>query len=362
MTRKLLSLCFLLLAGQALASDACEQRIIAEIPDFLQQYPLSLNAAGQVFPVSADNAEVCVALSSLNISPRAFSTARIALVISDGKQHMEHLLFSFSHVEAEEVRVGFPSTVISRLCPIECGYAEYRYLQQHSRVQQIIADYQQQVADLVARDPAAIFDRQQLATLDFSGLRQTSIVTDEFPEPLPTYSNPELPDDYFFMAGSTATFMNPLRNKDEGYQARMSSQRQPFEYLTDANMPGETVLAHWVRYAHQHTLDTDNFFELFSSRFKATHGETIVQNPDLQIAVSYLIQIYPRMSRGNNGWDGLARVQFNYRDQFERNGDQLWLENRLEQIRFVYENGAWRLDHMCQIDRRTFQPCAPVDA
>lgn len=358
MKKTLLTFSLLMLTNQAMAEASCEQKLVADIPDFLQQYQLSLSVAGQSFPVTADSSEVCVSRRSLNIYPRAFSNARVALVIANGEQQMEHLLFSYSHLAADEVKVGFPSTVISMLCPTsECGYSEYLYLQQNSQVQKIAADYQQQVADLVAHDPEAIFDRSKLMALDNSGLRQTSILTDAFPEPFPAYSNPDLPDDYFFMAGSSASFMDPLMTRILTTEAR-----QPFENLTDADMPGEQVLAYWMRYAHQHVPDVDNFAELFSTRFQVVHFPTIRQTPSLLIALGDVIQVYPRLSSRPQDWDALSRVQFNYHGQFERNGNQLWLESNSEQIGFVYEKGAWRLDHICQMDRSTFEICATPEA
>ncbi|MEE2002260.1 hypothetical protein QWY20_12420 [Alkalimonas sp. MEB108] len=160
----------------------------------------------------------------------------------------------------------------------------------------------------------------------------------------------------------------PVWNKiDEGialvdsyHQSFRQNQRQPFAALTNRDLTGDMVISHWIRYAHQHAPQFEDYNQLFSTNLKSKIAEQPEANASTLYNINTLIAVYPRL-RGSDG-TGTARLRFEYMDAFSRVGDQLWLSNGIDHIVFLYENGAWRLDQICRIAADSYQLCPIIPA
>lgn len=130
---------------------------------------------------------------------------------------------------------------------------------------------------------------------------------------------------------------------EEETEALLMRHDAPFVALTQRELGFGELMAHWGRNAYAHTQSPEKFQALFSERYKREDMPELLSDRALDRSLSRILARINRAAMGDLD-AGFRHVLHEYQGLGERQGDSYTFADGLERLRFVYEQGAWRLD------------------
>lgn len=130
----------------------------------------------------------------------------------------------------------------------------------------------------------------------------------------------------------------------------LNSNRTDFKSLTFSNMPQQEVVANWYRNAYHYTDNADKFAALFTKQLRKKLYAEIFNNRKLDKSLSKIVSLYGRMSLVDSDSRAYQRILNEYQYAAAKQNNKIIVNDALEQLVFVYENGMWRLDAFNMLD------------
>ncbi len=125
----------------------------------------------------------------------------------------------------------------------------------------------------------------------------------------------------------------------------------PFKNLTQRDISCGDLMGYWSYTAyHQAELNNkEDFATLFSQKYLQQTAPTLWQQKSADKSVSYLVSMFNILLPRENA-EKMKRVKGEFDNTAQLQGNQYHLNDGFMDVTFVYEQGAWRLDHIKLFD------------
>jgi hypothetical protein len=144
-----------------------------------------------------------------------------------------------------------------------------------------------------------------------------------------------------------------VADAEQYYQDYVSNKGDtPFEDLNHAKQSFDLLLANWTISAYLNYKDEQVFSALFSERFKREDVPNISRESDKALSQLMFMPGYFAMMNIEKGYENIQR---NYYGLLNDSATEYHFKDELHSVSFIYEEGAWRLDHVSQIPMNHYE-------
>ncbi|ABS09669.1 hypothetical protein [Shewanella baltica] len=140
---------------------------------------------------------------------------------------------------------------------------------------------------------------------------------------------------------------------EQYYQDYVSNKGDtPLEDLNHAKQSFDLLLANWTISAYLNYKNEQVFSALFSERFKREDVPNISRESDKALSQLMFMPGYFAMMNIEKGYENIQR---NYYGLLNDSATEYHFKDELHSVSFIYEEGAWRLDHVSQIPMNHYE-------
>jgi hypothetical protein len=144
-----------------------------------------------------------------------------------------------------------------------------------------------------------------------------------------------------------------VADAEQYYQDYVSNKGDtPFEGLNHAKQSFDLLLANWTISAYLNYKDEQAFSALFSERFKREDVPNMSRESDKALSQLMYMPGYFAMMNIEKAYENIQR---NYYGLLNDSATEYHFKDELHSVSFIYEEGAWRLDHVSQIPMNHYE-------